>query len=501
MNLRLNWEIILKGWLQLLNEELYELPAGWAWVKLGEVGTIVGGGTPRRDNPDFYKNGTIPWATPTDIDQKEILTIFATAEKITKEAVKESSAKVLPAGTVLFSSRASIGKIAIAGTELATNQGFANIIPSPALDSKYLAYGLRRFTKDIERLGSGTTYVEVAKSSLKEFYFPLAPLNEQRRIVARVEALLAESKTAREALVKVPVLLRRFRQSVLAKAFRGELTQRDPNDEPAQKLLERIRQERNKEKQTTLVENQKEPTAELPKLPETWVWTTIGELETFIGSGITPRGGKKVYVDSGILFIRSQNVHPDGLHLENIAHITPKIHEKMKRTKVHPNDVLLNITGASIGRSTYIPEKFGEANVNQHVCIIRTGWWIVPAYLSHFLNSTYGQDQIFATESGVTREGLNYAQVRSLWVPLAPVAEQKRVVAKIEEMFSIAKQIEGAVKKAREQAERIDQAILAKAFRGELVPQDPNDEPASVLLQRLKTKTKQQTTMQTKLTN
>jgi type I restriction enzyme S subunit len=313
--------------------------------------------------------------------------------------------------------------------------------------------------------------------------------------------VFAESKTAREALDKVPVLLRKFRQSVLAKAFRGELTQRDPNDEPAQKLLERITHERSKGKQTSLTDIQKEPTAELPKLPETWVWTTIGELETFIGSGITPRGGKKVYVDSGILFIRSQNVHPDGLHLENIAHITPKIHEQMKRTKVHPNDVLLNITGASIGRSTYIPEKFGEANVNQHVCIIRTGWWIIPAYLSHFLNSTYGQDQIFATESGVTREGLNYTQVRSLWVPLAPVAEQKRVVSKIEEAFSIAKQIEDAVKKARERAERIDQAILAKAFRGELVPQDPNDEPASVLLQRIKSKTKQQTTIQTELTN
>jgi type I restriction enzyme S subunit len=204
---------------------------------------------------------------------------------------------------------------------------------------------------------------------------------------------------------------------------------------------------------------------------------------------MTPRGGKEVYVDEGIPFIRSQNVHSDGLHLEDIAHITLQKHAAMKRTQIRPNDVLLNITGASIGRSTYIPEGFSEANVNQHVCIIRTGWWMVPAYLSYFLNSPYGQDQIYATQSGVTREALNYTQVRSLQVPLAPLREQQRLVAKIEEFFSLAYKAEAAVKKAREKVQKIEQSVLAKAFRGELVPQDPSDEPASILLQRIKVDT------------
>ena len=119
-------------------------------------------------------------------------------------------------------------------------------------------------------------------------------------------------------------------------------------------------------------------------MPETWVWTTIGELETFIGSGITPKGGKRVYVSEGIPFIRSQNVHPDGLRLLNVAYVTLSMHEEMKRTHTFPNDVLLNITGASIGRSAYIPEELPKANVNQHVCIIRTGGRLFPAYLSHF---------------------------------------------------------------------------------------------------------------------
>lgn len=210
----------------------YPLPTNWIWVKLGKVGTIVGGGTPRRDNPKFFERGKIPWATPTDIDPKNILTISKTAQQITEEAVRRSSAKILPIGTVLFSSRASIGKIAIAGTELATNQGFANIIPNKFLDSKYLAYGLRNFTPSIERLGSGTTYLEVAKSSLKEFQLPLAPLEEQRRIGAKIDALLAESKTAMTALEKAIRLLEKLDQSILSQAYKGRLIPQDPNDKP-----------------------------------------------------------------------------------------------------------------------------------------------------------------------------------------------------------------------------------------------------------------------------
>jgi type I restriction enzyme S subunit len=162
------------------------------------------------------------------------------------------------------------------------------------------------------------------------------------------------------------------------------------------------------------------------------------------------------------------------------------MHAEMKRTHVWRRDVLLNITGASIGRSTFVPEDFGEGNVNQHVCIIRTGWWLDPFYLSSFLNSPLGQDQIFSTESGVTREGLNYGMIRGLKVPLAPLLEQDDVVKKIAVMFTRAYTVEKTVQEGLKQIESLEQSILAKAFRGELVPQDPDDEPASLLLERIR---------------
>jgi len=492
----------------MFDEVPYQLPDTWTWASLDELlETLESGGRPR-GGVKKYSEG-IPSIGGEHLDGKGGFRLDNIRfipkdyyQNMTKGKIKNLDILVVKDG-------ATTGKTSIASPEFPFKEAAVNehVFILRTIRDVVEPYYVFRFLSSIQGQNQilqrfqGTAQGGINSKFIEGFPVPLPPTKEQRRIVARVEALFAESKTAREALDKVPVLLRTFRQSVLAKAFRGELTQRNPSDEPAQKLLERIRQERNKGKQTSLTGSQKEPSVELPKLPETWIWTTIGELETFIGSGITPRGGKKVYRIEGIPFIRSQNVHSDGLHLENIAYVTPEMHAEMKRTHVRSNDVLLNITGASIGRSTYIPEGFGEANVNQHVCIIRTGWWIIPAYLSHFLNSTYGQDQIFATESGVTREGLNYTQVRSLWIPLAPVAEQKRVAAKIEEAFSIAEKIEDAVRRARERAERIDQAILAKAFRGELVPQDPNDEPASVLLECIKSKTKQPTTIQTKLAN
>jgi type I restriction enzyme S subunit len=162
------------------------------------------------------------------------------------------------------------------------------------------------------------------------------------------------------------------------------------------------------------------------------------------------------------------------------------MHEEMRRTHACPNDVLLNITGASIGRSAYIPEELPKANVNQHVCIIRTGGRVVPAYLSQFLNSTYGQNQIFSTQSGVTRQGLNYVQLRNLQIPFAPLSEQKAIVKIIREICTIINETENAIKQNMRMSVRLRQSILKDAFEGKLVPQDPADEPAEKLLERIK---------------
>ncbi|WP_312671682.1 restriction endonuclease subunit S [Pseudescherichia sp.] len=164
------------------------------------------------------------------------------------------------------------------------------------------------------------------------------------------------------------------------------------------------------------------------KNPKSWHIAKLGEHATKVGSGVTPKGGSKAYVNHGIPLLRSQNILFGKLKLDDVAFITETQHEKMKGSQLQPRDVLLNITGASIGRCAVLPDDFLEGNVNQHVCIIRTTSSLLPEFVSIFLNSHFGQKQIWNLQAGGNREGLNFQQIRSFDIPLPPVNEQKEIM-------------------------------------------------------------------------
>ncbi|HNW82954.1 MAG TPA: restriction endonuclease subunit S [bacterium] len=158
-----------------------------------------------------------------------------------------------------------------------------------------------------------------------------------------------------------------------------------------------------------------------------WPKTKLKKHTVKIGSGITPKGGEAVYKSSGIPLIRSQNVLVNRLDLSDVAYIEESQHKKMSGSKVYSGDVLLNITGASIGRSCVVPKEIGEANVNQHVCIIRLKETLDARLLSTYLNSWFGQKQIWSFQSGGSREGINFQQIGSFDIPLPPLPEQKAI--------------------------------------------------------------------------
>lgn len=165
----------------------------------------------------------------------------------------------------------------------------------------------------------------------------------------------------------------------------------------------------------------------LGSIPQHWEVSVLKYLTSKIGSGVTPRGGSEVYLDEGILFIRSQNVYPDGLHLDDPKYISESIDESMSNTRVFPGDVLLNITGASIGRCC-VYNLTESANVNQHVCIIRPeSDKIDSKLLCYILNSNVGQDQISLFQTGGNREGLNFEQLRNFSIPIPPLSEQQAI--------------------------------------------------------------------------
>ncbi|CAH8283086.1 type I restriction enzyme S subunit [Mariniflexile fucanivorans] len=165
----------------------------------------------------------------------------------------------------------------------------------------------------------------------------------------------------------------------------------------------------------------------LGKIPKSWEVVKLGNLVTKVGSGKTPKGGSEIYTDKGIIFIRSQNVLRGKLNLSDVVFISNEIHSSMNNSKLQPNDVLLNITGASIGRSCVLPNDFKEGNVNQHVCIIRTKSRLNPHYLSQLLNSSFGVNSINKFQAGGNREGLNFQQIRSFDIPFPVIEEQDKI--------------------------------------------------------------------------
>lgn len=203
-----------------------------------------------------------------------------------------------------------------------------------------------------------------------------------------------------------------------------------------------------------------------------WPKVPLKYLVSKIGSGKTPRGGAEVYITSGVMLLRSQNVHFDGLRLDDVVHIDEDMDDDMASTRVQPSDVLLNITGASIGRCSLVPEMFGAANVNQHVCIIRpVSERLLPAFLNLVLQSPTIQNEIRFGENGSSREGLNFEQVGAFEIPLPPIAEQSTIVQEVNNETRKLQQLTDAMRATIELFTERRASLIAKAILGkELTP-------------------------------
>ena len=184
-----------------------------------------------------------------------------------------------------------------------------------------------------------------------------------------------------------------------------------------------------------------------------WPVDRVKDHASKIGSGVTPTGGAAAYLDTGVPLLRSQNVHFDGLRLDDVAYIGEDTHDEMGGSKLRPRDVLLNITGASIGRCAYVPEDFGEGNVNQHVCIIRPAAKLNHKFLTYCLSAPWGQDQVFAGFTGASRQGLGQRDLGEIQVPLPPLPEQQRIATYLDASCAA---IDAAVSAKRRQLDTLD---------------------------------------------
>jgi type I restriction enzyme S subunit len=352
--------------------------------------------------------------------------------------------------------------------------------------------------------GSGQPFVQTGKAQ-KETPIPLPPLAEQHRIVAKLDAIMQKVENNKQRLEKIPKLLKRFRQSVLAAAVSGNLTvgwrKENKNIESATCLLERIKQERIKryevECQKAKKENKRKPTKRFldvvpnvdygfsTDIPESWAITNIDFL-----AWVTKLAGfeytKYIKFSSvgEVPVIRAQNVQMGEFVDENIIYIDKKTSDFLERSQLFGREILMVFIGAGTGNVCLCPSD-KRWHLAPNVAKIDVDG-ISNHYLNYYLQSPIGLRNTLSFMKATAQPSLSMETIRQVAVQLPPLEEQKEIVKQIEKLFAFADKLEARYTKAKTMLDRLPQSILAKAFRGELVAQDPNDEPASVLLERIK---------------
>jgi type I restriction enzyme S subunit len=348
-----------------------------------------------------------------------------------------------------------------------------------ASENQFIKFALDTF--DFTDFVNGTTRLKLTQASMRQIPVLLPPLAEQRRIVAKVEELLARVNAARERLAKVPAILKRFRQSILAAACSGQLSadwrERNPSTPAAAKPLP----------------NEYDNVPDLPPLPESWSYTNCDSLcdpDRSLTYGVIKLGDE---ISDGVPTLRSSDVRWLRIDETGIKRISPTIAKEYSRTFLSGGEIVVTVRG-TLGGIAVVPRHMRGFNVSREVAVIplRCSW--NASFFAIAIASQGSQNWLSGVTKGVAYTGVNIADLKCLPLPVPPISEQTEIVRRVEALFTLADKIEARVQAATARVEKITQAILAKAFRGELVPTEAKIardesrpyEPASALLTRLR---------------
>lgn len=462
------------------------LPENWKWQTMGDISQVIGGGTPKTNEQDNFEGGNIPWLTPADMSGYKEKFVSKGARSITEKGLQTSSAKMLPAGSILFTSRAPIGYVGIALNEISTNQGFKSfVLKESRIIPDYVYWWLKGNKQLAESLASGTTFLELSGEKAKQLPIPIAPLDQQKQIVAKIEELFSHIDAGVVALQKAKKLLKQYRQSVLKAAVTGELTRewREQNKDklqPASELLNRISQTRNSWLESEIKAGNSEARRQKSKLlkhefslencqniPDEWSYVSLLKLCKLV---VDCHNKTAPYVENGIPLIRTSNVKDGRINFnEKMKYVDENTYTYWSRRCPPESGDILFTREAPMGESAIIPEG-KKVCMGQRMMLFRVFHDFVE--VNYFLlalmePSFFKQLQEFKVGVGV--QHLRVGDVERLVIALPPFEEQKMICNLADDRLNALSRLELEIDIQLKKAQQNKQSILLAAFSGKLV--------------------------------
>jgi len=408
------------------------LPEGWAWTTITDIADTTSGGTPSRKYPEYFQ-GTIPWVKSGELGDGFI---SKTEEKITGDALRNSSAKLFPSGTVLVALYgATVGKVGILKIDAASNQAVCALFPrNNSFTAKYMFYWLMSQRQELINKSMGGAQPNISQGIVRSHPFPLSPLPEQERIVARLEELLSDMEAGVAALERVRIGAKRYIATVLKAACEGKLF--------GEKGLKN------------------------GELPEGWRWATVGEVSKKIQYGTSEKANLD---DTGVPVLRMGNVQDGQLDYARLKYLPED--SVPDNLILEPGDLIFNRTNSAelVGKTAIYKSNHPKATYASYLIRVKMVPDVSSDFISFYINSLHGRKYISSVVSQqVGQANVNGTKLAKMPLPLPPFEEQKHIVADVERRFESVRAVEAAVEAGLKRAGRLRQAVLRSAFEGRL---------------------------------
>lgn len=423
--------------IHLTGNEPFSIPCNWKWAKIETIiAKDVGGGTPSKSISEYWDNGSIPWMSVKDFSSAQNGVLEDTTDHITQAGLDNSSSNLVDENAIIICMRMALGKIVKIKRPMAINQDLRAIWVKPFVDNDFFVY----FYSTLKVDGHGMTVVGMNKKQLMNYLMPIPPLAEQKRIVKKIDQAFSVLDTIDKLQAQYADNLTALKSKLIDAAIQGKLTKQLPEDGTAEELYQQIQEE----KQRLIKEGKIKKSKPLPAItedeipfdiPENWKWIKLGNIANVLGGKRIPAGRTLTTENTGHKYIRISDMKNGTVNTEGLLFVPEDIYPSISQYIINKDDIYITVAG-TIGKVGKIPAEIDGANLTENAdrivfSIIDQDWLIVC------LSSTAVQKQIERLTTSVAQPKLAIKRIQAFSIPLPPLAEQKRIVQKLDEILKL----------------------------------------------------------------